>query len=64
MDPTNNVRIFLRLIECFSEAQILYPTISNNREVGCLFSDSFTKEVLWNYASELFKDEINNMNKN
>ena len=34
MDPTHNVRTFLHLLKWFSEAQILYLTISNDKEVG------------------------------
>ena len=63
MDPTYNFGIFLRLLEWFSEAQLLYPPISNYKEVGCLFSDSCKKHILWYYAFEMFEDEIHNMNK-
>ena len=63
MDPTHNVRKFLRLLELFSEAQLLYPTISNDKEVGCLFSDSCNNHILWNYSLELFKYDIHNTNK-
>ena len=63
MDPTHNVGTFLRLIEWFSESQLLYPTISNYKEVGRLFSDSRKKHIPWNYAFKLFMDEIHNMNK-
>jgi hypothetical protein len=63
MDSTHKVSTFLRLLEWFSEAQLLYPKISNDKEVGCLFSESRKKQILWNYAFENFKDEINNMNK-
>ena len=64
MYPTHNVGTFLRLLEWFSEAQLLYPTIINNRESGCLLYDSWNKQILWNYSLELFQDEINNVNKN
>ena len=63
MDPTHNVGIFLRLLKRVSEAQLLYPTIRNDEEVGCLFSDSCNNQILLNYAFELFEDEIHNMNK-
>ena len=46
-----------------SEAQLLYPKISNEEEVGCLLSNSRKKQILWNYAFELFDDEIHNMKK-
>ena len=63
MDPTHNVGTFLRLLEWFPESQLLYPTISNEKEVGRLLSDSRKKHIPWNYAFKLFKDEIHNMNK-
>ena len=63
MDPTHNVRIFLCLLERFSEAQILYPKIRNNKEVVWLLSDYWKKKILWNYAFKMFKDENHNMNK-
>ena len=61
--PTHNVRTFLCLLEWFSEAQLLYPKISNDKEVKCLFYDYHKKQILWNYAFKLFKDEIHNMYK-
>ena len=64
MDLNHNPRTFLRLIEWFSEAQLLYPTIKNNKEVVCLFSDYCKKKIIWNYFFYLFEDEIQNMNKN
>ena len=63
MDLTRNIGKFLRLLEWFSEAQLLYPTISNYKEVGCLFSNFRKKQILWNYAFDLFKVDIHNMNK-
>ena len=63
MDPTHNVGKFLRLLEWFSEAQLLYPKIRNYKEVGCLLSNCRKKQILWNYAFDLFKGEIHNMNK-
>ena len=57
------VGTFPRLLEWFSEAQLLYPTIGNNKEVGFLFSGSCKKQIIWNYAFELFEDGIHNMNK-
>ena len=64
MDTTHYVGTFLFLLEWFSEAQILYPKISNDKGVGCLLSDSRKKQILWNYAFNIFEDEIHNMNKN
>ena len=64
MYPTHNVGKFLCLIKWFSEAQILYPTIYNDKEVGYLFSDYRNKQILWNCDFELLEDEICNMNKN
>ena len=63
MDLTHNVGTCLRIIEWFSEAQLLYLTVSNYKEVVCLFSDSCKKQILWNYDFCLFEDEIRNMNK-
>ena len=63
MDPAHNVGTFICLLEWFSEAKLLYPTISNYKEVGCLFSDSCRNQILCYYAFELFEDEIHNMNK-
>ena len=63
MDPTHNVGTFLRLLEWFSAAQLLYPKTSNDKEVGCLFSDSRKKQILRNYAFKLSEDEIHNTNK-
>ena len=45
-------------------SDLFYPTISNNKELGCLFSDYCKKKVLWNYDFEMFEYEINNTNKN
>ena len=64
MDLTRNVGNFLCLLEWFSEAQLLYPTSSNDKEVGCLLSDSCKTQILCNYAFEVFEDEIHNKNKN
>ena len=63
MDLTHNAGTFIRLLEWFSEAQLLYPKISNDKEVGCLLYDSRNKQILWNYYSKLFEGEIHNMNK-
>ena len=63
MNPTYNVRKFLCLLKCFSETQLLYLKISNDKEFGCLFSNSSKKQILWNYAFKLLKDEIYNMSK-
>ena len=63
MDTTHNAGTFLRLLEWFSESQLLYPNISNNKEVGCLLSDKYKKHDLWYYLFNLFEDEIHNMNK-
>ena len=63
MDPTHNIGKFLRLLEWFSEAHLLYPTIIKNKEVGCLLYDSFKNQILWNYDFDLFVYEIQNMNK-
>ena len=63
MDPNHNVRTFLHLLGWFSEAHILYPKISNDKEVGCLLSDSHKKQIIWNFYFKLFEDEIHNMNK-
>ena len=57
MDPTHNVRTFLHLLKWFSEAQILYLTISNDKEVGWLFSDYRKKHILWDYAFNMIEDE-------
>ena len=64
MDPTHNVGKFLRLLKWFSESQLLYPTISNKKEVDCLFYDYSKNHILRNYDFELSEDEIHNMNKN
>ena len=63
MDPTHNVGTFICLLWWFSEAQILYPNIINDKEVGCLFSDTHKKHILCNYTFYLFKYDIHNMNK-
>ena len=63
MDLTDNVGTFLRLLEWFSEAQLLYPTIINDKEVGCLFSGSLKNQILCSYGFEMLEDEIHNMNK-
>ena len=63
MDPTHNVGTFLRLLKWFSEAQILYPTIGNDKEVGYLFFGSCKNHILWNYDFKPFEEDINNMNK-
>ena len=63
MDTTHNVRTFLCPIEWFSEVQLLYPEISNDKEVGCLFCDYRKNQIIWNYAFEMFEDEIHNTNK-
>ena len=63
MDPTYNVGIFLHLLEQFSEAQFFFPTISNDKEVGCLFYDSLNNLIIRNCYFELFEDEIHNTNK-
>ena len=64
MGPTHNVGTFLHLLKRFSEAQLLYPKISNDKVVGHLFSDSCKKQILWKYDFDLFEDEIYTMNKN
>ena len=63
MDPSHNLSTFLRLLEWFSEAQLLYPKVQGDDEVGKLFTSTRKTLILWNYAYESFKDEINNMNK-
>ena len=63
MDPTHNFRTFFCLLEWFSEAQLLYPTIINDKEIGCLFSDSLNNKILCNYAFNISEDEIHDMNK-
>ena len=62
MDTTHNAGTFLRLLEWFSEAQLLSPNTRNNNEVVCLLYDSHKKHILWNYAFDLFKGDIHNMN--
>ena len=42
---------------------MFYPKISNNREVGCLLSDSWKNQIISNYDLDIFEDEIHNMNK-
>ena len=63
MDPIHNVGTFIFLLGWFSGAQLLYPKISNKKEVCCLLSNYHKKHILRNYAFELFEGEINNMNK-
>ena len=63
MDPSHNISVFLRLLDWFSEAQLLYPKLDGDEEVGSLFTQTRKTNILWNYAFENFKDEINNMNK-
>ena len=46
MDLTHNFGTFLHLLEWFSEAQLLYLAIINDKEVGCLFSDYPKKQIL------------------
>ena len=55
MDLTLNVRAFLRLFEWFSEAQIIYPQIRNNKEVGFFLSDTHKKQIMWDYYFNLFE---------
>ena len=63
MDPTQYVGTFSCLLKWFSEAQLLYPKISNNEEIRFLFYDSRKKNIIWNYDFELSEDEIHNMDK-
>ena len=63
MDPTHNVGTFLWLLEWFSEAQLLYLMISNNKEVVWFSSDTCKKQIICNYTFELFEDEIHNVNQ-
>ena len=55
--------------ERFSPSRMVFrsaapiPDISNDEEVGLLFSDYSRKEILWYYTFELIKDGIHNMNK-
>ena len=46
MDLAHNVGKFLQLLEYFSEAHLLYPMISDNKEAVCSFSDSHKKQIL------------------
>ena len=63
MHPTHNVGTFLWLLKWFSDAQHLYPNISKEKFVGCLFSDTRKNQIIWNYDLKLFEDEIYNTNK-
>ena len=63
MGMTHNVGTFLSLIKWFSEAQLIYPNISNNREVGLFLSGIRKEQILWNYSSGVFEDEVHNINK-
>ena len=47
----------------FLEAQLLYPEISNNKEVCWLLSDTLKNKIICSYDFELYKNEIHNMNK-
>ena len=63
MNLSDNFSLFLRSLEWFSKAQPLYPKVQGSDGVGNLFTSTCKTLILWNYAYESFKDEINNMNK-
>ena len=52
---------FLTLVDAHSMTQPYFPPISNNSEVGKVFSDERKIRILWNAAHEKFKTELTNL---
>ena len=63
MYPTHIIGTLIDLLGCFSEAQLIHPIISNDKEVGYLLYDYINNKVLWNYDFKMYEDEIHNTNK-
>jgi len=49
-------------LQAHSEAQPYYPTISDDAEVGQIFSEPRKISILWNAAFDTFREELLNMN--
>ena len=58
MDMTHNVDKFFHILKWFSEAKLLYPNISKDKEVGFLFPDACKNQIIWNYAFGVFEEKF------